>query len=144
MGVFPLEKAIEMAREKGLDLVQITDKVTPPICKIIDHGKYLYQQKKKERHAKTSQSELKGIRLKFGISPHDIETRAKSAIKFLTKGNRVKIELPLRGRQKALGKFAEDKIKQFIETIEKVVPIKVEKELKREGRGYTMIIVKKV
>jgi len=132
-----------MAKEKNLDLVQITEKVNPPVCKITDHGKYLYHQKKKERHAKTTSSELKGIRLKFGISPHDMETRARSALKFLKKGDKVKIELPLRGRQKALGRFAEEKIVQFMEMIEKEIPVKKEKDLKREGRGYTMVITKK-
>ncbi len=143
LGVFPISEALKKARENNLDLVQITEKVNPPVCKITDYGKFLYHQKKKERHAKSSVSELKGIRLKFGISCHDMETRVKSAVKFLKKGDKVKIDLPLRGRQKALGNFAEEKLKQFIEMIEKEIPIKTEKQLKREGRGYTMIISKK-
>ncbi len=143
IGVFPIDKAIEMAKDKELDLVQITDKATPPVCKITDYGKHLYREKKKEKPVKSTQGELKGIRLKFGISPHDMETRANSAIKFLNKGNRVKVELPLRGRQKALGDFAKEKIAHFLGTIEKTTPIKTEKELKREGRGFTIIISKK-
>jgi translation initiation factor IF-3 len=132
-----------MAKEKSLDLVQITEKVNPPVCKITDHGKYLYHQKKKERHIKNTTSELKGVRLKFGISTHDMETRVKSTLKFLVKGDKVRIELPLRGRQKALDSFAKEKMNQFIEMIEKTTPIKIEKELKKEGRGVTMIISKK-
>jgi translation initiation factor IF-3 len=132
-----------MARNENLDLVQITDKVEPPICKITDYGKHLYREKKKEKTVKSSLGELKGIRLKFGISSHDMETRAKSALKFLDKGNKVKIELPLRGRQKALGDFAKEKMALFLEMVEKTTPIKTEKELKREGRGFTMIISKK-
>ncbi len=143
VGVFPLSEAIDMAKDKNLDLVQITDKVNPPICKITDHGKYLYHQKKKEKGSKPTQGELKGIRLKYGISSHDMETRARSALKFLDKGSKVKIELPLRGRQKALGDFAKEKMAQFITMVEKTTPIKIEKELKREGRGFTMIISKK-
>ena len=126
-----------------MDLVQITDKVEPPICKITDYGKHLYREKKKERLVKPSQSELKGIRIRFGISSHDMETRVKSALKFLEKGNQVKIELPLKGRQKALGDFAKEKMNLFLEIIEKSAPVKIEKELKREGRGFTMIISKK-
>ena len=83
------------------------------------------------------------MRIKFGISSHDMETRVKSAVKFLEKGNQVKVELPLKGRQKALGDFAKEKMSLFLEIIEKSVPIKIEKELKREGRGFTMIISKK-
>ena len=143
LGVFPLNEALQIAREKNLDLVQITEKVNPPVCKITDYGKFLYHQKKKERQTKTHTGELKGVRLKFGISSHDMETKVKSVLKFLKKGDKVKIELPLRGRQKALGNFAEEKISQFMEMIEKEVPIKKEKELKREGKGYTMIISKK-
>jgi translation initiation factor IF-3 len=143
LGVFPITEAIVMARNENLDLVQITDKVEPPICKITDYGKHLYREKKKEKTVKSSLGELKGIRLKFGISSHDMETRAKSALKFLEKGNKVKIELPLRGRQKALGDFAKEKMALFLEMVEKTTPIKTEKELKREGRGFTMIISKK-
>jgi translation initiation factor IF-3 len=143
LGVFPIAEAVTMARNENLDLVQITDKVEPPICKITDYGKHLYREKKKEKTVKSSLGELKGIRLKFGISSHDMETRAKSALKFLEKGNKVKIELPLRGRQKALGDFAKEKMALFLEMVEKTTPIKTEKELKREGRGFTMIISKK-
>ena len=143
LGVFSLNEGLEMAKEKGLDLVQITEKVEPPVCKITDYGKYLYHQKKKERHVKSTSSELKGIRLKFGISTHDMETRVKSALKFLEKGDKVRIELPLRGRQKALDGFAKEKINQFMIMIEKTIPVKIEKELKKEGRGLTMIIAKK-
>ena len=131
LGVFSLGEGIQMAKERSLDLVQITEKVEPPVCKITNYGKYLYHQKKKERHTKTASSELKGIRLKFGISSHDMETKSKSALKFLNKGDKIRIELPLRGRQKALDGFAKEKIIQFIEMIEKTTPIKIEKELKK-------------
>lgn len=142
LGIFSLNEAISMAKEKGLSLVQVTEKVSPPICKIIDYGKYVYQQKKKEKHSHSGQVEIKGIRLKFGISSHDMETKAKSAVKFLEKGHRVKIELPLRGRQRALADFGKEKVNQFIEIIEKIIPVKKERELKKEARGFTVIISK--
>ncbi len=143
LGVFPLQEAIKLAQEKSLDLVQITEKVDPPVCKITDYGKHLYHQKKKEKNPKSAHGETKGIRLKFGISSHDMETRAKSALKFLDKGNKVKIELPLRGRQKALGDFAREKMIHFVEMIQETTQVKIEKELKREGQRFTMIISKK-
>ena len=79
----------------------------------------------------------------FNISLHDLETRARQAEKFLRKGNRVRVELILRGREKGLSEFAKGKINQFLEILEKLIPIKIERELKREPRGFTMIIAKK-
>ncbi len=144
LGVLALEKALQITRERDLDLIQVTEKVEPPVCKIMDYGKYLYQLKKKERSAKHHKGgELKGIRLTFGISEHDLETRTKQAEKFLKTGNRVRIEMKLRGRQKALQGFAREKIRKFLEILEKTIPIKIERELKRQPRGLTMIISKK-
>ncbi len=144
MGIFPLSEAIGMAHEKGLDLVQVTERVDPPVCRITDYGKFLYWEKKKEKekHTKNTSGEIKGIRLKFGISSHDMEVKAKSAVKFLNKGNKVKIELPLRGRQKSLTAFANEKVASFLRMLEKETPFKVERELKKEGKGLTVIIAK--
>ena len=144
LGVLALTKALQIARERGFDLIQVTEKIEPPVCKLMDYGKYLYQLKKKERSVKHhTGGELKGIRLTFGISEHDLETRAKQAEKFLKKGDRVRIEMKLRGRQKALQGFAREKIKKFLEILEKSIPIKIERELKKQPRGLTMIIFKK-
>lgn len=139
----PLTEALRTVREHGLDLIQITEKVIPPVCKIGDYGKYLYQQKKREKLAKPKVSELKGIRLTFKISEHDLETRARQAEKFLKKGNKVRIEMKLRGREKALQGFAKEKIKKFLEILEKSIPIKIERELQKKPRGLIMIISKK-
>ncbi len=143
IGVVSLEEALRIARERNLDLIQVTEKVTPAVCKIGDYGKYLYREEKRERSThKHKGGELKGIRLTFNISLHDLETRARQAEKFLNKGNKVRIELPLRGRQKALGDFAKEKINKFLEILNNITPIKIERELKREPRGFTMIISK--
>jgi len=110
LGMVPLEEAQSLAREKSMDLIQVTEKVDPPVCKIGDYGKYLYQEEKKEKHnRKNKGGELKAIRLTYNISKHDMETRANLAEKFLKKGDTVRIDLPLRGRQKALGDFAREK-----------------------------------
>jgi len=144
LGVFALQEALQMARERNLDLIQVTEKVMPPVCKIGDYGKYFYSLQKKERKAKikTKTGELKGIRISFGISVHDLETKAKQAQKFLEKGYKIKLELILRGREKALGNFAKEKVNQFMEILGKLIPFKIERELKREPRGFTMIIAK--
>lgn len=144
LGVLALEKALQIAKERGFDLIQVTEKLDPPVCKIMDYGKYLYHLKKKEKSAKHHTSnELKSIRLTFGISDHDLETRIRQTEKFLKKGNRIRIEMKLRGRQKALQGFARQKVKKFLEALEKSIPIKTERELKKEPRGLTMIISKK-
>ena len=140
VGVVTLKEALEMAWNKHLDLVQVTDKVAPPVVKITDYGKYLYALQKKEKSTHTS--EVKGIRLTYNISPHDMETRATAARKFLEKGDKVKIELRLRGREKAFGNISRDKVNQFLDILGKMIPYKTDKELKREMGGFNMIISK--
>lgn len=135
-----------MAQKEGLDLVEISPKANPPVCKIIDYGKFSYQErKKKQKEAKkTHQSQLKSIRLSFSISDHDLEVRTKSAKKFLLEGDKVRIVLPLRGRENALKSVAEEKIKKLIEKVEEEIPLKIEKPIGKEPRGLTMIISKKI
>jgi translation initiation factor IF-3 len=130
LGVISSEEALRIAQERNLDLIQVTEKVEPPVCKIGDYGKYLYQEEKKGKSAKKHKGgELKGIRLTFNISLHDLETRVRQAEKFLSKGDKVRIELPLRGRQKALGNFAKEKVGKFLEILKNTTPIKIEREL---------------
>lgn len=143
LGIMNIFDAIDLAKSKGLDLIQVTEKVDPPICKITNYGKYLYSQQKKEKkigHPKGG--ELKEIRLSFTISPHDSQTKAKQAKKFLEEGNKVKISLVLRGREKAFGYMAKDKVEFFLKAVNDLLPIKTERELKKEPRGFTTIISK--
>lgn len=144
LGIMSLSQALQLAREHNLDLIQVTEKVQPAVCKITDLGKYLYSFEKKERKARIkTKTELKEIRVGFNISPHDLETKARMAEKFLKKGDKVKITMRLIGREKALGNFAKEKINQFLKIIETLIPIKTERELKREPRGLTMIVSKR-
>ena len=141
IGIFSVQKGIEMAKERGLDLIQVTKKIEPPVCRMGDYGKYLYREEKKKGRSKVEKrSEIKGIRLRFNISTHDLETRARQTEKFLKKGDNVKIEMILRGREKRLLEFSRQKINQFLEILEKIIPIKIERELKKESKGFTMII----
>lgn len=137
-----LEEALRSSRERNLDLIQVTEKVEPPVCKIMNYGKYLYQEKRKEKKAPKIHGGLKEIRLGFRISQHDSGIRANLAEKFLKKGYKVKVEMNLRGRERALSGFAREKINKFLEVLEGIIPIKVERELKREARGFTIIISK--
>lgn len=138
-----MRTATQMAQERNLDLIQVTEKVEPPVCKIMEYGKYLYSLEKKEKASRVKTGgEIKGIRLTFNISLHDLEVRARQAEKFLKKGDKIRVELVLRGREKAHGDFAKEKISQFLEILDKLTPIKTERELKRESRGFTIIISK--
>ncbi len=141
LGVLDLREALQMAQERNLDLIQVTEKVEPPVCKIMEYGKYLYSLEKKEKASRVKMGgEIKGIRLTFNISLHDLEIRARQAEKFLKKGDKIRVELVLKGREKAHGDFAKEKISQFLEILDKMTPIKIERELKRESRGFTIII----
>jgi len=138
-----LQEALTKAQERNLDLIQVTEKVDPPVCRLGDYGKYLYQQEKRAREVKKhTGGDLKEVRLTYNMSPHDLETRARQAEKFITKGDRVRVTLPLRGRQKALQGYAREKIGLFVKTLNDHLPIRVERELKREPRGLSMIITK--
>ncbi len=143
-GVVPLEEGLKKARERNLDLVQITNNVNPPVCKIIDYGKYTYaEKKKKKKQEKANNPQVKSIRLGFSISEHDMEIRGKSAEKFLKEGDSVRIVLPLKGRQKALQEVAREKMEGFLKMLEEKIEIKREKEISREPRGLTTTIIKK-
>ena len=143
LGVFSLEEALKKAREKDLDLVKVTGKkVSPPVCKIMEYGKYLYELEKREKKQEQKGGELKGVRLGYNISEHDMKIKMKRAEKFLNKGNKVKIEMRLRGRENAHKNIAEEKVKKFLEILRESIAFKVEKDIKRKGRSFTVIISK--
>lgn len=143
MGVVDLNEAFRLAQERHLDLIQVTEKVAPPVCRLGDYGKYLYWQKKKQKEGgRKAGGQVKGIRLSFAISAHDLEIRAKLAEKFLKQGNKLAVEMVLRGREKSLANFARGKVNQFLEMLNQLVPIKVEGDAKKGPRGFTLIVTK--
>lgn len=143
IGVVSLEEALSLAREKNLDLVQVTEKVDPPVCKIVDASKYLYAKEKKERKGKKKAGETKQVRFSLNISRHDLETKIDQVEKFIEEGKKVKLELVLKGREKTFEGLAKEKINYFIQILQEKVPVKIERELKKEGIGFTLILVKK-
>ena len=140
LGILDTQKAIQLAKDRGLDLVEISANTEPPICKITDYGKYQYTQEKKERKQKAKQkkSELKGIRIGFTTSFHDLQTKIKQVEKFLKQGHKVRIEMRLRGRERAHKDLADEKIKSFLEIIP--LEFKIEEELKKSPRGIAITI----
>jgi len=134
--------ALFLAREKGLDLVEIAPNVKPPVCKLTDYGKYKYEQMKKGRKqkAKSRKVEIKGVRISPRISENDLIFKAHQADKFLKEGNKVRIELMLRGRENIHKDLTRNTFDKFIETMEE--EIKVEQEPKRQRLGLAMIVTK--
>lgn len=142
LGVLDTYKAVQIARERELDLVEIAPTAKPPVCKITEFGKYKYQQAKKEQKQKAKQKkvEVKGIRIGLSTSSHDLEYKAKRAEKFLTEGNKVRIEIKLKGREKAHQDLAREKLNNFLKLI--LVEHRVEEEPKRNPMGLAMTISK--
>ena len=142
LGVMSLTEALRISRERGLDLIQVTEKLEIPVCKLGEYGKYLYQLQKRDKKQFKKIGELKTVRLSFNISLHDMETKANQTKKFLEKGNKVRIELRLKGRQRGFSDIGKEKINQFLKILKNLVEIKIEKELKKQPRGLTVIIAK--
>lgn len=122
LGVMKTKDAIAKAMELGLDLVEISPDAVPPVAKIIDYGKFTYAQKKKQKDIKSKQntasSEVKNVQIKVGTGEHDIAIKAKRASEWLAEGHRVKIELFLRGRIKAMGKeFLQERLQRIVNEI---------------------------
>jgi len=140
LGEFVIEKALEMAREQELDLVEISPKANPPVVKIMDFGQFKYELKRKSRQEKKQQktTDVKGIRLTPRIGEHDLEIRIKKAKKFLTQGHKIKVEMILKGREKAHFDLAEEKINNFIKLLGE--EIKIEQKPKRQGSRLTALI----
>jgi translation initiation factor IF-3 len=127
-----LKEALIKAREQNLDLVLITAKANPPVCRITEAGKFLYQKKKEQK--KTDTVESKKLKIKFNTSEHDMTTRVNQAKKFLIKGDRIQLIMMLRGRENALRNQAEEKMKGFIAMIEAAHPVKVENQTSRKSK----------
>ena len=143
LGVNPFEKALEIAEEKNLDLVLVSPNVNPPVCKIMNYGKYKFEQAKKEKEAKKKQKvlEVKEIRVTPNIEEHDFSFKAKNARKFLEDGNKVKITVRFRGREVNNSKAGEAVLDKFIQALEEVAV--VEKSPKLEGKNMFTILAKK-
>ncbi len=145
LGTLDTSRALELAQERGFDLVEVSPVADPPVCKIMDYGAYQYQQEKKERKQKAKQKkvEIKGIRLSLKIGPHDLEMRKNQSVKFIEKGNKVRIELILRGRERAHIDRAKETMEKFVEMVSESVEIYQEQPFSKQGGRLSMLISKK-
>lgn len=138
--MIPTEQAQTLAIEKGLDLVEVAPKGKPPVCKIMDYGKYKYDQTKKEKDARKKQQviKVKEIRLSPKIEDHDLGYKAKHAIDFLKNGDRVKVSVRFRGREMGHTEMGREVLEKFIEETEEYSVI--DKKPKMEGRQMIMYL----
>ena len=143
--VFPIAKALILAEEAGLDLVEVSPNANPPVVKLLNYDSFRYQQKKMIKKQKTASKTLdtKGMRLSPRIDDNDLFTKAKQGIKFLEKGHKVKIDVNLRGRENQHADLAIEVVKKYIDKIAETVNISVEQAPRRNGRMINAMISKK-
>ncbi len=143
LGVMDIRQALTLADEAGVDLVKIAPQAVPPVCKIVDYGKYKYEQTRKEKEARKKQKtvEIKEIRLSPNIDTNDLNTKTNAARKFLSKGDRVKITLRFRGREMAHMQNSKHILTDFAEALADCAVI--DREPKVEGRTMTMFLIEK-
>ena len=147
LGVMTTARALELARGQELDLVEVSPKSQPPVVKITDYGRLRYQKEKELQKQKVKQKkvEVKDIRLSLRISPHDLAMRAEQAVKFLTRGDKLKIEILLKGREKQHANRAIAIMKDFVSGLKAKGELNIleEQGLTRQMNGFNMIIINK-
>lgn len=143
LGIMPLRRAMEIAEQKNLDLVKIAPQANPPVCKIIDYGKFRFEQAKREKEARKNQRvvEIKEVRLSLNIDTHDFETKKNHALRFISDGNKVKASIRFRGREMGHPELGLDIMRRFADAMSEVA--NVEKPAKLEGRTMLMFLAPK-
>ena len=144
LGVISLAVAIAEAQKRGLDLIEISPTAVPPVAKIMDYGKYLYDEKKKQKVAKskTVTSELKIVQVKIGTGEHDLELKAKKVSEWLAEGNRVKVDLFLIGRSKYMDmNFLKERLDRIMKLV--TVEYKVAQDVVKGPKGLSIVVEKK-
>ena len=143
LGIMPPKEALKLAEEKSLNLVKIAPQANPPVCKIMDYGKYRFEQTKREKEARKKQKtvDIKEVRLSLKIDTHDFETKVGHAKRFLTAGDKVKVSIRFRGRELAHPQIGLDNMERFAAACEEFGT--VEKAAKLEGRQMLMFLAPK-
>ncbi len=143
LGIMSSAQALNIAIQNDLDLVKIAAHAKPPVCKIMDYGKYRFEQTKREKEARKNQhvTEIKEVRLSLNIDTHDFNTKLNSTVKFLSKGNKVKVSIRFRGREMGHPEIGRETMKRFAEACAQAAI--VEKPAKLEGRSMLMILAPK-
>lgn len=145
LGLLQTSVAVAMAKERGYDLVEVSPKADPPVCRFLDYGQFKYQKEKELRvqKARAKKVEIKGIRLSVKMGQHDIDIRRAQSEDFLAEGNKLKIEIMLRGREKEHGELANQRIQEFLKKISEKYPLNVEQPITRAGGNVSTIVGRK-
>ncbi|HHV99497.1 MAG TPA: translation initiation factor IF-3 [Clostridiaceae bacterium] len=140
LGIFPIKEAQKIANSKNLDLVKIAPQAVPPVCKIMDYGKYMFELSKREKEARKNQKviSVKEIRLKPTTEEHDFNFKVRNAVKFLKDGDKVKVSIRFSGRQLNYTSLGKEVLDRFAEALKDVG--NVEKKPKLEGRSMVMVL----
>ncbi len=143
LGIMTLSDALHVANEKQLDLVEIAPTAKPPVCKIMDYGKYRYEQQKREKEAQKRQKtvDVKEVKLRPGIEEHDFNVKSKNAIRFLESGDKVKVTIMFRGREMSHPEMGEALLTKMADNLQELCT--VERKPKLEGRNMIMILAPK-
>ena len=144
LGIMTVAQAMRLAHERNLDLVEIAPRATPPVCRLMDYGKYRFDQLKRDKEAKKNQriTSLKEVKLRINIEEHDFETKAKNAQKFLEGKDKVKVTIMFRGREVTHPELGEALCRKMAERLDEIAY--VEKPANAEGRNMTMIMAPRV
>lgn len=140
LGIMSPREAVKIAMERGYDLVEVAPNAKPPVCRIMDYGKYKYEQSKKEREARKNQRiiNIKEVKLRPNIEDHDFMTKTKNAIRFLKNGDKVKVTIMFRGREITHPELGKELCLRLANEVKDLA--KVEKEAKVEGRNMIMVL----
>lgn len=143
LGIFQTRDAIQMAEERGVDLVEVAPNARPPVCRLMDYGKYKYEQSRRDREARKKQKivDIKEVRMTPKIEDHDFSVKVKSADRFLRDGDKVKVSVRFRGREIVHAEMARTKLEELAQLVQEVGM--VEREPKVEGRNMIMILTPK-
>lgn len=140
LGILPVERAVELAEEQGLDLVEVAPMARPPVCRIMDYGKFKYEEQRKARDARKKQHhvQIKEVKMRPGIEDHDFDFKTRHARRFLEEGNKVKVTMMFRGRQMAYPDLGREVLTRVADEVADVG--KVESAPKMEARSMTMVL----
>ena len=144
LGIIPIREALTMAEEKGVDLVEVAPSAKPPVCRMMDYGKFKFEQSKREKEARKKQKiiSIKEVKMRPNIEEHDFQVKAKNARKFLTEGDKLKFTIMFRGRQITHPELGEKLCLKLAAELSDISA--VEKAPKVEGRNMVMILVPKI
>jgi translation initiation factor IF-3 len=142
-GIMPLKEAMKIAEEQGLDLVEVASNAKPPVCRVMNYGKYKYQQSKRSQEARKHQTviQVKEVKLRPRTEEHDFQFKLRHAKRFLSEGNKVKISILFRGRELAHPEFGRDMMNRFLEEVKDLMV--VEQAPRLEGRNMVMVVAPK-